>query len=268
MDDFELQRRLKALGFYLGPIDGDIGPVSLQAIGALLDYGRVKAPQSWSRARRTLAAKQLVCRMDGIEVGAIDGLYGPQTQYAFDVYAERNDGAGSARIPARDVDPPTPLPVGAPPVWPRQAEVEAFYGPVGANQTLLTLPFPLRLAWEPTKTVTRISLHKKVHDSAARCFERIAATYDAAARRETGIDLFGGCFNVRKMRGGERWSMHSWGIALDFDPARNGLRSKRHTARLARPDCEPFWEIWEAEGWVSLGRTRDFDWMHVQAARL
>ena len=31
---------------------------------------------------------------------------------------------------------------------------------------------------------------------------------------------------------------------------------------------EEFWEIVESEGWTSLGRARDFDWMHFQAPRL
>jgi hypothetical protein len=70
------------------------------------------------------------------------------------------------------------------------------------------------------------------------------------------------------MRGGNSYSMHSWGIAIDFDPERNRLNWNSGEARLAKPDCIPFWQAWEAEGWVSLGRTRDFDWMHVQAARL
>jgi hypothetical protein len=70
------------------------------------------------------------------------------------------------------------------------------------------------------------------------------------------------------MRGGDRWSMHSWGIAIDFDPTRNSLHADHTQARLAQPDCNEFWRIWEDEGWVSLGRARDFDWMHVQAARL
>jgi len=152
--------------------------------------------------------------------------------------------------------------------WPRQAEVEAFFGPVGGGQAPLLLPFPLRLAWETTRLVPRISLHRKVHASAARCFEQIAAAYDADARHQLGLDLFGGSFNVRKMRGGERWSLHAWGIAIDFDPLRNNLRSTHATARLAHPDCEAFWQIWEREGWISLGRSRDYDWMHVQAARL
>jgi hypothetical protein len=268
MDHFELQRRLKEFDFYHGEVDGDIGQGSMQAIAAFLNNGRVRVPQAWSKQRRVLAAKQLVCRRDGIEVGAVDGLAGPQTQYAFQVYAERLAGGPSPLIPGRETDPPGPEPATAPPIWPRQADVETFFGPMGANQTRLTLPFAMRIAWEPSKLVKSIMVHAKVHDSAKRCFERIAGAYDAEARRRTGIELFGGCLNVRRMRGGNRWSMHSWGIAIDFDPGRNGLHSNRSNARLAQDDCRAFWRIWEDEGWISLGRTRDYDWMHVQAARL
>jgi len=62
--------------------------------------------------------------------------------------------------------------------------------------------------------------------------------------------------------------MHAWSIAIDFDPARNKLSWNNTRARLAKPDAVKFWELWEAEGWVSLGRARNYDWMHVQAARL
>ncbi|MCA1748660.1 MAG: M15 family metallopeptidase [Sphingomonadales bacterium] len=70
------------------------------------------------------------------------------------------------------------------------------------------------------------------------------------------------------MRGGSSWSMHSWGIAIDFDPANNQLRWGRDRARMAKPAYAPFLNAWESEGWISLGRERNFDWMHVQAARL
>ncbi len=268
MDNFELQRRLKAFGFFQGDINGNLDAKSMEAIAAFLNNGRVAVPQSWSKARRILAAKQLVCRRDGLEVGAVDGQSGPQTEYAFEEYAFRQGKGPSPLIAARNVAPPNAVPVGAPAIWPRQADIEAFYGAISANQVQLTPPFPLRLAWDPTKKVTTISVHEKVVESARRCFDRIANAYDAPARKATGIELFGGSLCVRKMRGGESWSMHSWGIAIDFDPARNGLRSNRSTARLAQPDCDEFWRIWEDEGWVSLGRTSDFDWMHVQAARL
>ncbi len=88
----------------------------------------------------------------------------------------------------------------------------------------------------------------------------------AGERRHLGIDVFGGSLNVRKMRGGESYSMHSWGIAIDFDPERNALGWNQSKARLAAADAADFWKIWEGEGWVSMGRARDFDWMQVQAA--
>jgi hypothetical protein len=62
--------------------------------------------------------------------------------------------------------------------------------------------------------------------------------------------------------------MHSWGIAIDFDPMRNQLKWGRDKARLAKPDAKKFWQAWERQGWVSLGRRKNYDWMHVQAAEL
>jgi len=70
------------------------------------------------------------------------------------------------------------------------------------------------------------------------------------------------------MRGGSSWSVHSWGAAIDFDPDRNSLHASKAFARLAKPDADEFWRIWESEGWVSLGRAKNYDWMHIQAARL
>ena len=80
------------------------------------------------------------------------------------------------------------------------------------------------------------------------------------------LDLWGGCLNVRTMRGGTRYSLHSWGIAVDYDPERNRLKWGRDRAAFAQPEYDPWWRLWEEEGWVSLGRHRNFDWMHIQAA--
>ena len=46
------------------------------------------------------------------------------------------------------------------------------------------------------------------------------------------------------------------------------LRMDSTEAEFAKPEYDKWWECWEDEGWTSLGRTRDFDWMHVQAAHL
>ncbi|MCW5965205.1 MAG: M15 family metallopeptidase [Bryobacterales bacterium] len=271
MDDLELQRHLKDLRLFSGSVDGTLNADSFVAIDAFLNFGSVNVPRSWSRARRALAAKQLVCRQNGIDVGAIDGLMGPQTAFAFEVYEARQQGKPEPIVAARNRRAPTapsPAPGAMVPPWPRQAGVEAFYGAIGDNQIGLDLPYPMRIAWDTSKVIRRFPIHEKVHDSAQRCLEQIAKKYNGSARSELGLDLFGGCLNVRRMRGGSAWSMHSWGIAIDFDPTRNSLHSNRNNARLAQPDCNAFWEIWEAEGWLSLGRARNFDWMHVQAAHL
>lgn len=223
----------------------------------------------------------------GFPVGIIDGVIGPKTLKALEAFEDRHglpvDGTadpavidmlrtsatiGETYIPERDVievenDPDLILNK-----WPVQSRVPQFYGAMGKGQVRLELPFSMRLAWDRSVKVARISVHHKVKDSAERAFNKIADTYSYADRVALGLDIFGGSLNVRRMRGGTRYSMHSWGIALDFDPERNQLHWKAPRPRLSHEDAYPFWQIWEAEGWVSLGRERNYDWMHVQAARL
>ena len=82
------------------------------------------------------------------------------------------------------------------------------------------------------------------------------------------LDMFGGLLNVRRMRGGTSWSMHAYGIAWDVDPARNALRMGRDQATLDAPEYDAFWSFVYDEGAISLGRERNYDWMHFQFARL
>lgn len=152
--------------------------------------------------------------------------------------------------------------------WPKQSECLKFYGKPGTNQVSLYLPYAMRLAWDRLVVVNKITINKRCADSAQRALERIAKEYTALQRQSLGLDLFGGCYNNRPMRGGTQLSMHAFACAIDFDPERNQLKWGADHARLAQKDCEAFWAAWEEEGWVSLGRTRNFDWMHVQAARL
>jgi hypothetical protein len=152
--------------------------------------------------------------------------------------------------------------------WPQQKDVRKVYGKVGTNQTSIELPFHMFLAWDKAKIIKRITLHRKVAASASRVLQNVSEIYTERERSDLGLDIFSGSLNVRKMRGGSRYSMHSWGIAIDFDNQRNGLKWHKPKSRLSHDDAIPFWQEWEKEGWLSLGRARDFDWMHVQAARL
>ncbi|WP_218135301.1 M15 family metallopeptidase [Parasphingopyxis sp. CP4] len=257
IDDRTAQRVLQNSGSYAGAIDGVFGDASHRAMRALLaDIGH--EIERWIDPRCRIALDQHIMAEAGIAVGAIDGQVGPQTQMALERWQDR----------LRGKSPPSAEIAHQPARFPRQRAVRRFYGEPGAHQVSLDLPFPMRLAWDTDTIIRRFSIHEKAHDSAARALARIRDHYGDTQLRALGLDLFGGCLNIRKMRGGRSLSMHSWGIAIDFDPAHNALRWGRDRARMAGPDHAVFLDIWESEGWISLGRERNYDWMHIQAARL
>lgn len=128
----------------------------------------------------------------------------------------------------------------------------------------LDLPYPMRIAWDTDSIVKKMRCHKLVKDNFEAVFKDLLAHYGYDKIKELGIDLFGGCFNYRKMRNGSKLSMHSWGIAIDLDPARNQLRETSATARFARPEYKPMIDIFYKNGFISLGVEKNFDWMHFE----
>lgn len=282
----DVQSRLAAAHLYAGEVDGDIGRLTRDAVQAFLLQEGVRNFDPWPVARRVLAAQQLICRKDGIEVGAIDGRLGTQSRYAFAVFdarkanggkpvpnleAWRNDATAPKAAPGRPLPKVTSSQVNAPairPVWPKQSAMDSFYGAKGGGQVTIVLPFPMRIAWDLDSHISRFSCHGKVRESLERIFVRTLDHYGADEIRRLNLDLFGGCLNVRRMRGGQSWSIHSWGCAVDIDPDHNQLKFKRAQATLDNPQFDPFWSFVYDEGAIGLGRERDYDWMHFQFARL
>jgi peptidoglycan hydrolase-like protein with peptidoglycan-binding domain len=282
----DVQRILAQSHLYTGPVDGAMQPLTVSAVLAMLEKSGVN-PKGWSDERLSIAAMQAIARAAKIETGAIDGFLGPQTRHALEVYEARakNGGKPVAAVEnwrddrkAPQAKPTRPLPapitssqVNAPskvPAWPLQSRMTAFYGPPGSGQVSLTLPYVQRLAWDLSSQVTKVSCHRRVRENFERIFARTLDHYGIDAIRELRLDRFGGCLNVRKMRGGSAWSMHSWGCAWDMDPDHNPLKAHRAQATLDNPDYDPFWRFVYDEGAISLGRERDYDWMHFQFARL
>lgn len=126
------------------------------------------------------------------------------------------------------------------------------------------LPYPMRIAWDTDSTVTTLMCHNLVSNNFKAVFNSLLVHYGQDKIKELGIDLFGGCFNYRKMRNGNAWSMHAWGIAIDLDPARNTLKETSKTARFARPEYKPMIDIFYENGFESLGVEKNYDWMHFQ----
>jgi hypothetical protein len=130
----------------------------------------------------------------------------------------------------------------------------------------IKLPYPMVLAWDKSVQVTSMRCHKLVADNLTEIFEDILKEYGLPKIQQLGINIFGGCFNYRKMRGGNDWSRHSWGVAIDLDPERNLLKETSKTARFARPEYKPMIDIFYKHGFLSLGREKNYDWMHFEIA--
>ncbi len=148
------------------------------------------------------------------------------------------------------------------------SELIAKYGtPTETGSAYLVkidLPYPMVLSWDKTSTVNSIRCHKLVADNFKAVFAEILQVYGLPKIQELGIDLYGGCFNYRKMRGGNDWSRHSWGVAIDLDPERNQLHENHTTARFARPEYKDMIDIFYKHNFQGLGREKDYDWMHHQ----
>jgi hypothetical protein len=213
----------------------------------------------------TVKQWQLFLQSAGYKIPYVDGAFGPETERETLKFQAKNglkpDGVVGPKTWAfvTTVSENTPLSQR----WPKQdyTSMVNFYGPIGENQTQLDVPYKLKLAWAPSTTLRKITCNERVAKSLYTILENTLKTYGEKEIVKLRLDLFGGCLNVRKMRGGSAWSIHSWGAAIDLDPDHNQLK-------WGKAVYNGFWQIVEDEGWTSLGRERNYDWMHFQAAKL
>ena len=214
---------------------------------------------------------QLFLQSAGYKIPTVDGAFGTQTEketIKFQLkHGLKPDGVVGPKTWAfvTNVSNNTPLSQ----KWPKQDYTSMcnFYGPVGENMIQLEMPYVMKLAWDTGVTIKKISCNQKCAKAIYSIFEKTLNVYgkDISKLR---LDLFGGCVNVRRMRGGSSWSIHSWGAAVDLDPDNNQLKWGKDKASFAKAVYNDYWKIVEAEGATSLGRSRNFDWMHFQFADL
>jgi hypothetical protein len=265
-----IQSALKEKGIYLGKIDGIRGEKTNGAIHTFLLGMSSKIEDEewikWSAKRKAVASLQLLCLEKNIETGKIDGLYGPQTEAASELLTQLNTSAGIQRgfgdiIPIREN--PHDFPIEN-----KQSLVE-YYGPPCEIQLVrVRCPWQLRLDWSLSETTRNISIHEQLSDSLSLILDKVYAHYGEEGIKKHGLYRYGGSYNCRQKRGStSSWSTHAWGVSIDWYPSKNKLKWRSDRASLARPELDYWWETWEREGWLSLGRSEDRDWMHVQAAR-
>jgi hypothetical protein len=166
---------------------------------------------------------------------------------------------------------------GAKPVWPLQSQCDEFYGdPRGANSTydpqwaaenLTHVPCPWVLTMGE-RHVPFITVHKKCSASLTRVLNNIwqAVGKDQGAVETLRYNRYDGSFVFRPMRDGHALSMHSYGIALDWDAKENPQHSTRHLFQSDSLIVTKFKE----ENWIWGGdwSGTSIDAMHFQAARV
>jgi len=264
-----IQKFLTDEKLYTGKIDGDIGPKTNKAIAQAVEKYKSSFPStygSWPEPRLAIGLLQWLCNKRGIDAGVIDGKYGPSTMTAAQQLIVL-ESTGTLPRSFHDIEPLDTNPHKFP--LEKYAALVAYYGePCQAKLVKVPSPWKLRLDWDLASTVSSITIHEKLADSLTNILERVHAEYGLEGIKKYGLDRFGGSYNCRKKRGSTTaWSTHAWGIAIDWYPSKNTLRSNESNASLAKPELDAWWDIWEKEGWQSLGRKENRDWMHVQAAR-
>lgn len=160
-------------------------------------------------------------------------------------------------------------------IWPHQRDVVSVFGDPrdpdditrpnakweADNLVSVKPPFPILYAGQPVRSVR---CHRLVATAFTGALEAIRDAYsnDPEWLSASGITIFGGSYNYRLMRGLNTLSMHSYGIAFDFDPARNGLGDPT-------PNFANYPEIlkaWESFGATWGGKFSRHDGMHWQFA--
>jgi len=236
-------------------VDGIFGPASIAAavrhVGAIQPAGQMTADR-WA----TLVIQDEANLHPAVpHTIKEDGWWGPATQDA----AHRILGHPFARPDDAGATAPTPH------CWtPTDHQMLRKYGHVGTRQTVLNLPYPMRLDWDLNTPIHRVTCHTLFAGPLAAALETIRDSYPPEDLRTYGLDRFGGILNVRKKRGGTTWSAHAWGTAIDLWPSANQLHWKKNRAVFARPEYGAMRQAFADAGLMSLGTCFDFDWMHFQ----
>lgn len=160
--------------------------------------------------------------------------------------------------------------------WPSPdyQSMRAFYGKPGDESNLVRVTFPYRMRLYTRGAPLNVKghrVHKKCADSLVAILTDLLAHYGKDGIVEHGLDVFGGIYNNRSVRGGRTKSKHAWGVAIDLNPAENGNRQPWAANKVGAPGYANMpvkaVEIFEKHGWKRGGRAWKRDAMHFQATK-
>ena len=163
--------------------------------------------------------------------------------------------------------------------WPHEdvASLNKFYGdPRGANGepsaawesanlVRWTPPYPMYYSDGKHTPLLHFRVHKKTLSTFDAAFKEALSVLGHDYIVEHHLDICGGTYCYRLERGGSRLSVHSWGCAVDLDPAHNPFPHQWVEGKGMLD--KKFAEILMKHGFDWRGANRDIDAMHFQTAR-
>ena len=151
--------------------------------------------------------------------------------------------------------------------WPKDNNVakNAFYGDFHSanwqSNYLTRIKPPFQMSYDK-HPIPNVLVNRMCSVSLMLVFNEVwdACHHDQKIAEATGITDFGGCFNIRPIKGSSNWSNHSWACAIDLSPGSNGFNVQKTT--LGKIVVETF----KAQGWLWGGDYRGRkDPMHFEA---
>lgn len=153
---------------------------------------------------------------------------------------------------------------------PLYKDIRSFYGDAVAdasNQVVFVSPIDLRIAWNINHFVGNFLCHAKVAESLYNILVDLKYTYGPQELDKLGINVFGGCYNYQRVRNGNRFCTHSWGIALSLNPQKNRYEDDSTKALFAKPEYKKLIDTFYKYGWYNEGVELNKNYGHFQAVK-
>lgn len=144
-----------------------------------------------------------------------------------------------------------------------------MYGalPVGELQPLV-LPFEMRLAWNTSVKISYFSVNPLIHKDLLAALTEIRDTLGMGVVQSLGLDMFGGCYNNRKIKGGSVKSTHAWAVSVDLNPRGNPYKGKPALMVNGSPKALAFMNIMLKHNFYTLNHDlMHFNWIDPKYAR-
>ena len=109
-----------------------------------------------------------------------------------------------------------------------------------------------------------IVVHERALPAFAAVEKRLQALLAVKPELKAQVLPLGGTFVARKIAGTDRASAHSWGIAIDVNPARSDYWRWRRGTGWQHGPAQAIVDAFEAEGFIWGGRWYHFDTMHFE----